>query len=60
MLFSSPTLAFVLTFVINGAASPGPALAQPVPPKPVPPAATPAAACTSGPRPPAAPCRPGS
>ena len=57
MLFSSPTLAFVLTFVINGAAAPAPALAQPVPPKPLAPAATPAAACTSSTPPPAAACR---
>ena len=43
MLFSSPTLAFVLTFVINGAAAPQPALAQPAPPKPPVSAVVPAA-----------------
>ena len=54
MLFASPSLAFVLTFVLNGAAAP--TLAQPAPPRAVVPV-TPAAACTSSPRPPAAPCR---
>ena len=58
MLFASPSLAFVLTFVLTGAA-PAPTLAQPAPPRATVPV-TPAAACTSSARPPAPPCRPGS
>jgi hypothetical protein len=54
MLFASPSLAFVLTFVLNGAAAP--TLAQPAPPRAVVPV-TPAAACPSSPRAAAAPCR---
>jgi len=57
MLLASPSLAFVLTFVLTGAA-PAPTLAQPAPPRAVP--VTPAVACTAGARPPAPPCRSGS
>ena len=58
MLFASPSLAFVLTFVLTGA-PPAPVVAQPAPPKP-PPQLMPAAVCPPGARPPAAQCRPGS